>query len=134
MTEQQKVRISKFLSLILRHKPDTIGLMLDEQGWADVPELLDKMTKHGNPVSMNELEETVATNSKQRFAFNEDHSKIRANQGHSIEVELQLPQTVPPEHLYHGTVAKFISLIKAEGLKKMSRQHVHLSATMDTAL
>lgn len=134
MTDPNKTRISKFLSLILRHQPETIGLALDEAGWADVAALLQKLAAQGTLLSIAELEEVVATNSKQRFAFNEDHTRIRASQGHSIDVELRLTPLTPPEYLYHGTVAKFMAAIKAEGLKKMSRQHVHLSSDKETAV
>lgn len=133
MTEQQKTHISKFLSLVLRHKPQTIGIMLDSNGWTDVTELRTRMARHNMPVSMEELEEVVATNAKQRFAFNEDHTRIRANQGHSIDVELNLTQLQPPVYLYHGTVEKFLESIRREGLQKMARHHVHLSADIETA-
>jgi putative RNA 2'-phosphotransferase len=124
---------SKFLSLVLRHQPETIGLTMDPAGWVSVDELLEKMRMHGQKLSFEELEEVVETNDKKRFAFSDDLSKIRASQGHSIEVDLEYVPTVPPEFLYHGTVDKFIALIKAEGLKKMSRTHVHLSKDLETA-
>lgn len=133
MKEEQKNNTSKLLSLVLRHKPETIGLTLDAAGWVDVRELLDALGTNKTPLSKAELEELVLTNSKQRFAFNDDHTKIRASQGHSIEVGLGIAAQEPPEYLYHGTVAKFIDAIKSEGLKKMSRQHVHLSMDVATA-
>jgi putative RNA 2'-phosphotransferase len=133
MNEQHKKSIGKFLSLILRHSPETIGLQLDENGWADVDELLSKSAQHRRAFSKQDLMEIVATNDKQRYAFNETQTKIRANQGHSIQVELQLQPAEPPECLYHGTVAKFMGAIRKEGLLKMSRQHVHLSADITTA-
>ncbi len=133
MNDNQLKNISKFLSLILRHKPQTIGLQLDENGWADVDELMAKSAKHRQHFTKAELEIIVAQNDKQRFAFNETHTKIRANQGHSIEVALNLAAKQPPEYLYHGTVAKFIAAIQQTGLQKMSRQHVHLSADRNTA-
>lgn len=133
MNDKQIKNTSKFLSLILRHSPQTIGLQLDENGWADVDELIKNSAKHRQHFTKGELEEIVAQNDKQRFAFNETHTKIRASQGHSIDVELNLVAQQPPEFLYHGTVAKFIDSIKKEGLQKMSRQHVHLSKDMDTA-
>lgn len=133
MTDNQKKHISKFLSLILRHQPEIIQLQLDDNGWADVDELISKSAKHGNAFSFEQLEEVVFTNDKQRFAFNEDASKIRANQGHSIHVELDLPVQEPPEFLYHGTVAKYLDAIRKEGLKKMNRQHLHLSRDKQTA-
>lgn len=132
MSEQYQVS-SKFLSLILRHKPETIGLQLDENGWANVDELIAKTKEHGRLLDFELLEELVLTNDKKRFAFNEDHTKIRANQGHSLNVDLALQETMPPEKLYHGTVEKFITAIKKEGLQKMDRQHVHLSHETATA-
>jgi len=133
MNEKQKKTISKFLSLILRHNPETIGLRLDTNGWANVEELLSKSAIHNIPCTKKELEEVVETNDKQRFIFNEDHSQIRANQGHSIRVDLNLQSQTPPDFLFHGTVEKFMTSIQSEGLKKMSRQHVHLSRDKETA-
>jgi len=133
MDEKQKKIISKFLSLILRHRPETIGLKLDNNGWADIEELLSKSEKNNRLFSKEDLEEVVTTNDKQRFIFNESKTKVRANQGHSIEVELDLQSQVPPELLYHGTVEKFVTSIRTEGLQKMSRQHVHLSKDIETA-
>ncbi len=133
MNEKEKQHISKFLSLVLRHKPETIELPLDENGWADVEQLLMQSAKHHRKFTKQELEETVITNDKQRFAFNTDKTKIRASQGHSIQVELQLPQVQPPEFLFHGTVASFVENIRKEGLIKRNRQHVHLSKDKDTA-
>jgi len=133
MNEQHKKSISKFLSLILRHSPQTIGLQLDGNGWADIEELLVKAADHGNPFSRTELEEIAATNDKNRFAFNEAHTHIRASQGHSVSIDLGLQQSEPPEYLYHGTVAQFLQNIREEGLLKMSRQHVHLSSDKETA-
>src|SRR5260221_4319348 len=102
MNEKNRNSVSKFLSLILRHSPDKIGLKLDANGWADVEEFISKSADNGRSFSKEELEEVVVTNDKQRFSFNEDKTKIRASQGHSIEVELQLEETTPPEILYHG--------------------------------
>lgn len=132
MNEKQTKTISKFLSFILRHNPQTIGLHLDEQGWAEVNELLAKAAGQ-HQISRESLDEVVRTNEKQRFTFNDDGTKIRASQGHSISVDLNLEKMVPPEYLYHGTVSKFIDAIKEEGLKKMDRQHVHLSRDKETA-
>lgn len=132
MTEQHKKQISKFLSLILRHKPEKIGLTLDENGWATISDILEKSKLR---FSFEELDEIVATNDKQRFSFNLDKTKIRANQGHSLKtIDLDLKPETPPAFLYHGTVLKFIPEIKLHGLKKMSRQHVHLSKDRDTAI
>jgi putative RNA 2'-phosphotransferase len=133
MNDKEKKRVSKFLSLILRHEPDKIGLQLDENGWADVDELIMKTSSEGYVFSHQELEEVVASNDKQRFSFNEDKTRIRANQGHSIDVKLQLKEKRPPDLLYHGTVGKFLQSIKTEGLRKMERHHVHLSRDRETA-
>jgi putative RNA 2'-phosphotransferase len=133
MNDKEIKITSKFLSLILRHQPEIIGLSLDENGWADTNTLLAQLTAHGHPVSKASLEKVVDTNDKKRFAFNEDHSRIRASQGHSVDVELNLQQQRPPEYLYHGTIGDFIDTIKAEGLQKMSRRHVHLSQEESTA-
>jgi len=133
MTEQDKKRIGKFLSLVLRHDPDKIGLELDEQGWANVKELIEKCKKHRYHFSMEDLIEIVETNDKQRYSFNEKRNKIRANQGHSIDIDLALSPTEPPEYLYHGTATRFLSSIMEEGIVKGSRQHVHLSKDKETA-
>ncbi|MBS4912988.1 MAG: RNA 2'-phosphotransferase [Veillonella sp.] len=125
-------RISKFISMVLRHKPHVIGLNLDEHGWADVVELLEKM-KHKHLITMDILEKIVRTDNKQRYSFNEDHTKIRANQGHSINVDVELIETVPPEILYHGTGEKSVVHIDREGLKPMNRLYVHLSGDLETA-
>lgn len=133
MTEQDKKRISKFLSLILRHEPDKIGLNLDVNGWANVKELIEKSKKHRYHFSMEELTEVIETNDKQRFSLNEKRTKIRANQGHSININLALSPSEPPEYLYHGTATRFLSSIMEEGITKGSRQHVHLSEDKETA-
>jgi putative RNA 2'-phosphotransferase len=133
MNEKERTRISRFLSLVLRHKPEEIGLELDPQGWADVTELIEKAALGGKLFSSAELEEIVVMNDKQRFAYNGDRTKIRASQGHSVEVELQLRSTTPPEELYHGTVERFLPAIKSQGLRKMNRHHVHMSKDMSTA-
>ncbi|HLM60648.1 MAG TPA: RNA 2'-phosphotransferase [Pyrinomonadaceae bacterium] len=134
MNEKRKIRISKFLSLILRHKPETIGLTLDSNGWAEVESLLKACAKNGNAFSRDELEEVVATNEKKRFAFDETQAKIRASQGHSIAVEIEFEEKNPPEILYHGTAEKNIKIIQEKGLLKMRRHHVHLSSDIETAL
>lgn len=126
--------ISKFLSLVLRHKPETIGIQLDSNGWVDVTELLTKMNQHRHTLDVKTLWQVVGTNDKRRFAFSEDGSKIRASQGHSVEVDLALEAKEPPAILYHGTVSAVLHQITSEGLKKMSRQHVHLSKDIETAL
>lgn len=132
MSEQVK-RISKLMSLVLRHEPEKIGLTLDENGWANVNELIEKVNKEGIKLNEEILDNVVATNDKKRFAFNADKTKIRASQGHSIKVELDLPVTTPPDILYHGTTNRFLESIFTTGLKKQNRQHVHLSATVETA-
>ncbi len=135
MNEKNIKGISKFLSLILRHNPGKIKLELDENGWASVEELLSKSSKGNVRFSMETLEEVVKTNDKKRFAFNADKTKIRANQGHSLKtIDLELKAMEPPAFLYHGTVGKFMESIKEKGLQKMSRQHVHLSKDLETAI
>jgi putative RNA 2'-phosphotransferase len=124
---------SKFLSLILRHQPDKFGVVLDSAGWTDVGLLLEAMAKGGTPTTRDELGELVMTSDKQRFALSDDGTRIRANQGHSVEIELGLAPLAPPDVLYHGTVAEFLDGIRAHGLIKGARHHVHLSADLDTA-
>ena len=130
---RELIRISKFLSLVLRHRPETIGITLAPDGWVDVDELLEACRAHGRAISRRVLHEVVATNDKRRFSFSPDGRQIRANQGHSVEVELGLEPVEPPELLYHGTVARFLGSIRARGLVRGSRQHVHLSADRQTA-
>jgi putative RNA 2'-phosphotransferase len=127
------VKISKFLSLILRHQPERIGLKLDPAGWISVEELLEACRNQGFTLTMDELEAVVAENDKQRFSFSDDGSRIRANQGHSVNIELGYQPITPPEVLYHGTVERFLRSILASGLSKGKRHHVHLSANIDTA-
>lgn len=126
--------ISKFLSLVLRHKPEEIGIKMDSEGWVTVEELIEKCNTRNMNLDWELLEEVVFSNDKQRFTFSHDHTKIRANQGHSVEVDLKLDAVEPLEFLYHGTVQKFIDEIKAKGLQKMQRQHVHLSKDLETAI
>lgn len=125
--------ISKKLSYTLRHHPESIGLVLDKEGWANVSELLDGLAKDNVKVSMEDLQEVVAQNDKKRFAFSEDFKKIRASQGHSIDIELGYGAKTPPEILYHGTSTKSLDSIKEQGLLKQNRHHVHLSADKETA-
>jgi putative RNA 2'-phosphotransferase len=128
MTDKETTRMSKFLSLILRHEPERIGITLDNAGWIDVDTLLQAVHRHGPALSRAQLEHIVATSDKKRFAFSEDGRRIRASQGHSVEVDLKYEPLTPPELLYHGTAAQFLDSIRKQGLLKMERHHVHLSA------
>lgn len=134
MNEKELKRKSKFLSLILRHSPEKINLQLDKNAWANVEELLKKSKAKVN-LTFKELELVVTTNNKKRFSFNEDKTKIRANQGHSLKnIDLELKAIKPPPFLFHGTVSKFMDAIQKTGLQKMNRQHVHLSKDRETAI
>lgn len=133
LPEKEITRISKFLSLVLRHRPETAHIELDENGWTDVATLLDRMKQHRFDITPELLDHVVETNAKKRFAFNDDKTRIRASQGHSVEVDLGLAAAVPPDVLYHGTADRFLGSILAEGLKKMDRRHVHLSRDPETA-
>lgn len=126
MSEKHKKVISKYMSLVLRHQPELIGLKPDEAGWVQTEDLLRNMNRAGRRCNREQLEEVVATNDKQRFEFNADKTQIRASQGHSINVELGYEPSEPPDALVHGTPSKFVDLIRASGLKKQSRHHVHL--------
>jgi len=134
MTPKEAIRTSKFLSLILRHEPEQVGLQLDEAGWVAVDELLQAVNRHGISLAREQLDHIVATSEKKRFAFSDDGLRIRANQGHSVEVELGYAPATPPDLLYHGTPEKFVATIRREGLLKMQRHHVHLSADKATTL
>lgn len=133
LSEKETTRRSKLLSLVLRHNPGRIGIRLDAQGWVSVPELLTQLAKHQQPLTLAELEYIVDTNAKQRFKFSDDRSRVRASQGHSVDVELGYAPVAPPELLYHGTAVQHQENIVREGLRKMSRHHVHLSADLATA-
>ena len=133
MTREQ-VRLSKFLSLVLRHDPGCINLHLDKHGWASVGDLIAAAHRKGTQITSQQLEEVVATNDKKRFAFNEDHTRIRASQGHSVDIDLGLPPRVPPPIVYHGTTVRFLDQIKKEGLTSQRRKHVHLSPDKPTAI
>lgn len=126
-------KLSVFISLVLRHKPDAAGITLDEHGWANVDELINGINNTGRKIDMTMLEEIVKTDNKQRYSFNEDKTLIRANQGHSIPVDVELKEQEPPELLYHGTADRFVKSIMKEGLKPMSRLYVHLSKDIETA-
>ena len=134
INENEITRLSKFISLVLRHKPETIGLILDENGWAGTTTLIDRMNRRGVKITKELLEHVVATNAKKRFSFNEDKTKIRANQGHSIDIDLQLTAVQPPPVLYHGTSERSIDSILQNGLQKRNRKQVHLSADIETAI
>lgn len=134
MNEEDSIRLSKFLSLVLRHRPEKIGITLDEQGWAEVDVLIQQMNRKGMVISQEKLQQVVETNNKNRFAFNETKTKIRASQGHSVAVELGYTLQTPPPLLYHGTGKKYLSSIMASGLEKRKRHHVHLSTDVATAL
>jgi len=126
-------QFSKFLSLILRHKPEALGIILETDGWANVKEILDKMQQQGKQVNLRLLKQVVAEDNKQRYSFNDDRTKIRANQGHSVAVDLGFSPQTPPEYLYHGTAIRFVASIQKTGLESRSRQHVHLSDNISTA-
>lgn len=131
---REDVKLGRFLSLVLRHQPQAARVTLDEHGWADVEQLLSGVRSTGRRIDRETLERIVRENNKKRYSFNEDHTKIRANQGHSLDVDVELRQAQPPEYLYHGTAERFLPAIRAEGIRKMSRQYVHLSGEFDTAL
>ncbi|MEU2181126.1 RNA 2'-phosphotransferase [Streptomyces thermolilacinus] len=131
MDERRAVKVSKYLSRHLRHQPERIGLVLDPQGRVAVEDLLHAMARHGMPLTRAELEHVVAVNDKRRFAL--DGDRIRASQGHTVDVDLGLPPATPPPYLYHGTVATALDAIRAEGLRPMRRHHVHLSPDRETA-
>lgn len=120
------------MSLVLRHRPEVIGLTLDANGWAEIDALI-RLSQAQHPLDLALIEQVVATNSKQRFAISDDGLGIRARQGHSIDVDLGLAPLAPPEWLFHGTATRFVDSIRREGLRKQRRQHVHLSADADTA-
>jgi len=128
------VKLSKFLSLVLRHQPGAIGLILDDHGWAEVDELLRLANASGRRLDRPHLKKIVAENDKKRFAFSDDGLRIRANQGHSVEVDLALTAQAPPVFLYHGTATRFLESIRATGLNSGSRQHVHMCSDEATAI
>lgn len=127
-------RLSVFISLILRHKPQEIGITLDEHGWANVGELIAGINNTGRKIDMETLEEIVRTDNKGRYSFNDNKTLIRANQGHSIPVDVELKEVAPPNILYHGTATRFLDSIKQQGIKSMSRLYVHLSEDLETAI
>lgn len=137
MKERRKgmslIEMSKFVAFILRHKPEAIGITLDEHGWANVSELISGICKT-RYITMDMLEEIVYTDTKKRYSFNEDKTLIRANQGHSVAVDVELKETAPPPVLYHGSGEKYLSSIEEQGLIPKSRLYVHLSRDYETAL
>lgn len=126
-------RISKFLSLVLRHKPEALPIVLDDQGWADLDEIIEKMQGKGMKVDQAIIQSVVANNDKQRFRLDLANRRIRANQGHSIDIDLALEPSIPPNELFHGTATRFLDSIMEKGLIRGSRQHVHLSLDIGTA-
>lgn len=132
--EKSDKKISKFISLILRHKPEVIGIKLDNNGWANVNELIEGIKKSGREIDINSLNRIVLENDKQRFTFNDDKSKIRANQGHSLNIDLELKEIKAPDVLYHGTATRFLDSILKSGIQSNGRQYVHLSEDFNTAV
>src|SRR5436190_7017861 len=128
MTDKETIRKSKFLSLVLRHEPERIGLKLGDAGWVRLDELLQAVNAHGVSFSLEQLQHIVTASDKKRFAFSDDGERIRASQGHSVSVDLQYPAETPLEILYHGTATRFLDSIRRHGLQKMARHDVHLSA------
>jgi putative RNA 2'-phosphotransferase len=133
MNDSRLIKISKYLSKYLRHTPDEIVIKLAPGGWVVVDELLTASAKNKFPITRQELQLVVESNEKQRFSFDSTGTLIRANQGHSVKVDLQLEPVVPPDELYHGTGSKSVESILQAGLCKMSRHHVHLSRDIATA-
>ncbi len=133
MPKNRRVSISKRLSYVLRHAPQSIGVALDREGWVSVERLLDALAQHGELVRRDELETVVRESDKQRFALSADGLLIRANQGHSVDVELGYAPLTPPPLLFHGTVARHLASIREHGLRRGARHHVHLSATRELA-
>ena len=130
----QDVSRSKHLSLVLRHRPGSVGVELDPHGWVDVAVLIDALAAHGTAITRADLERVVSTNDKQRFEWDRDGDRIRARQGHSVEVDLDLQEAAPPPVLYHGTPRRNVDSILATGLERRGRHHVHLSADVPTAV
>ena len=132
--KKHHAKLSKFLSLVLRHQPELIGIDLDAHGWTGVDKLLAQMKAHGKQIDFEALELILETNNKKRFSFNEDKTQIRANQGHSIDVDLGYTAKTPPSTLYHGTGKKHVDSIYQSGIQKRNRHHVHLSKDIATAV
>jgi putative RNA 2'-phosphotransferase len=134
ISDKQITHISKFLSLVLRHQPETIGIQLDQNGWTSIDDLLEKAGNYGMNFDREILNHIVLTNAKKRFMINDTLDKIRASQGHSIEIELGYVNQKPPEVLFHGTSENSVQSILIKGIEKQSRQHVHLSSDIETAI
>jgi putative RNA 2'-phosphotransferase len=134
MTKEALKKISKNLSYVLRHRPDTVGLELGENGWVDVEVLLAAFAQHGKAISRDLLQTVVRDSDKQRYEFSDDGARIRARQGHSVEVDLGYEPATPPDVLYHGTAARNLESIFEQGLLKGSRHHVHMSTNKETML
>ena len=133
-SKKEIIKTSKFLSLILRHRPELIDVKLDNNGWVDIDKLISQLKDNGKNITKSLLIEVVESNDKKRFTISDDGRKIRAAQGHSIDIDLNLISRTPPECLFHGTSSRFLDVIMKEGLKSMSRKHVHLSEDPKTAL
>ena len=133
MEKKREISLCKFLSLLLRHNPDLINLFIDKNGWADVNELIEKSAVKGKIFDLEDLKYIVQNCDKQRYTFNNDYSKIRANQGHSIKVDLELTPVEPPDILFHGTALKNLQSILENGIHRSSRNFVHLSQDTETA-
>ena len=134
MTGKERRSASKFMSFVLRHHPDVIGLELDKNGWADTHALIEGMKQAKRSVTLEDLKDIVSSCDKQRFKFSDDYTKIRANHGHSVSVDVEMKQLKPPQVLYHGTTTRYLASIKSDGLLAKSRLHVHLSTDQDTAI
>jgi len=132
--KKRHIRVSKFLSLVLRHKPEEVGVELDREGWVSVSRLLEALEANGLRLTLDELHEVVRANDKQRFSFSPDGLSIRASQGHSVEVELGYEPSEPPPNLYQGTAERFLPSIRQQGLLRGRRHHVHLSEQEATAV
>lgn len=133
MNDKQRTKLSKAMSLLLRHRPQLGKLTLDEQGWVNMDALIDGLGRLGIRTDPEQVEEVIVKCDKQRFAWDEIHDRVRANQGHSVAVQLDLPECEPPDTLFHGTVDRFLSAIRTKGLQKRNRHHVHLSGDRQTA-
>lgn len=134
MEKKKENKLSVFISLVLRHKPEAAGIALDEHGWANVDELIEGINKSGQQITTEILEEIVRNDEKSRYSFNQDKTLIRANQGHSVKVDVELKEQEPPSTLYHGTAKRFVESIFKDGLQPMSRLYVHLSKNHETAV